>query len=193
MTPEQFFTIEKQIIDAELDADLDSFSQIKKRLLTHSVMDLNEFTRQIIYVILVSGFSQRTAKIIHKKIMDYLMSVSMPTADDLLKIFNNKNKINAIVRVWENKKQYHADYYKLKTLDEKLNYLATLPHIGKITANHLARNLGENVFKRDVWIERLLKKYGENLLEDLSRKTKLPIGYIDVVLWKSCQIGLIKL
>ena len=87
-----------------------------------------------------------------------------------------------------------------------------MPHIWKITANHLARNLGENIVKYDVWIQRLGVKYiGENLEIDnsklnpeikhacdemfahLAQETGLPIGYIDVVLWRSLQQGLIKL
>jgi hypothetical protein len=100
-------------------------------------------------------------------------------------------------------------------LDEKLNYLQRLPHIGKITANHLARNLGEDVVKYDIWIQRLgcvfakrsdladkinnavlcteIKDVCDNMFAHLVRVTNLPRGYIDVVLWKSCQQGLIKL
>ena len=90
-----------------------------------------------------------------------------------------------------------------------------MPHIGKITAHHLARNLGEDVVKYDIWIQRLGALYAGNL--DLQKKidnkkltteiknacddmfacivkeTGLPRGYIDVVLWKACQNGLIKL
>ena len=111
---------------------------------------------------------------------------------NLLSIFNNKNKINAIVKLWNGREVYRDGYYKQGDSKDKLAYLAMLPHIGKITANHLARNLGENVFKKDVWIERLLLKYGDDLLERLERETALPRGYIDVVLWKGCQIGLLK-
>ena len=86
-----------------------------------------------------------------------------------------------------------------------------MPHIGKITANHLARNLGENVVKYDVWIQRLGCKYvNKNFVIDngnlkpeikqacdemfahLAGETGLPIGYLDVVLWKGAQQGLIK-
>ena len=96
-----------------------------------------------------------------------------------------------------------------------------MPHIGKITANHLARNLGENVVKYDVWIQRLgvvfaqqkqnpeckvhsadidngklnpkIKLACDEMFEHLHQETNLPIGYIDVVLWKALQTGLIKL
>ena len=95
-----------------------------------------------------------------------------------------------------------------------MNYLQKLPHVGKITANHLARNLGENVVKYDIWIQRLgvvysgnqaltqkidngnldseIKKACDDMFEHLSKETGLPIGYIDVVLWKSLQNHLIE-
>ena len=69
--------------------------------------------------------------------------------------------------------------------------------------------------KYDIWIQRLGVAYGENsalaqfvdngklnpeikkscdeMFAHLSRETGLPIGYLDVVLWKACQLGLIKL
>lgn len=96
---------------------------------------------------------------------------------------------------------------------DKIKYLSSLPHIGKITANHLARNLGEDVVKYDIWIQRLGAKYAnidyakinngnlsdeikcacDDMFAHLVEATGLPRGYIDVVLWKACQQGLIKL
>jgi hypothetical protein len=229
LTKEFFFDLERRLIDAGLDSDLDSFEVIKARFVgAHSCalkkekISADEFARQVIYVILASGFSQKTAKKKHAEIMDYLVVSRQSSVYDLLKLFNNKNKINAIVRVWQNRAEYRDNYYAIETqntgvipakaginccaaldpvmrrgdaelLNKKLLYLQKLPHIGKITANHLARNLGENVFKRDVWIERLLFKYGENCLEKLAVETSLPIGYVDVVVWKGLQNGFIKL
>ena len=134
--------------------------------------------------------------------------------DTLIQIFNNKNKINAICKIWENRHTLRDNYYELETLDEKLNYLTHLPHIGKITANHLARNLGEDVVKYDIWIQRLgvtfanrpeleqkinngklcddIKDACDKMFAHLCNETGLPRGYIDVVLWKSLQQGIIK-
>jgi hypothetical protein len=190
-----FYNLEAHLIKNGEDADLDSFCAIKQRLKTKELFTPYEFARQAIYVVLASGFSQKTAKRIHCEIMGVLESDKFKgdkLTAVLFSIFHNRNKTSAITKIWENREQYRNDYYKLKSQDEKLKYLSGLPHIGKITANHLARNLGENVFKRDVWIDRLLKEYGEDLIDCLEQETKLPRGYIDVVLWKSCQKGLIK-
>lgn len=207
-----FFKLESQLREMGLDSDDKSFDEIRENLSNPKKLLPDEFASTVAYVILAGGFSQKTAKRIHQIIMQKMPE--NPIVEDLLKIFNNKNKINAIVNVWENRQSFCDVFYKCKTLDDKLNYLQKLPHIGKITANHLARNLGENVVKYDIWIQRLgvvysgnhriaqnidngklnpeIKKCCDNMFEHLEKETNLPRGYIDVVLWKASQNGLIK-
>lgn len=205
-----FFNLDTRLREMSLDSDDKSFDEIRETLSNPPRLSPDDFASAVSYVILAGGFSQKTAKRIHKIIMQ-----KMPAnTGDLLKIFNNKNKINAICKIWDNREQFCDGYYECSSLNEKLNYLQKLPHIGKITANHLARNLGENVVKYDIWIQRLGVLYGGNpelyqkidngkldddikkrcdeMFEHLHKETNLPIGYIDVVLWKSCQNGLIK-
>jgi hypothetical protein len=205
-----FENLDAQLREMGLDSDDKSFDEIKEILSNKPRFSPDEFASIVSYVILAGGFSQKTAKKIHKIIME-----KMPAnTGDLLPIFNNKNKINAIVKIWDNRESYCECFYKCSTLDEKLNYLQKLPHIGKITANHLARNLGENVVKYDIWIQRLgvvyggntalyqkidngkldadIKKCCDDMFEHLHKETGLPIGYIDVVLWKALQNHLIE-
>lgn len=209
-----FFELEKQLSDLGLNSDSENFSVIKERLLNKKPVSEYDFARQAIYVILAGGFSQKTAKKVHNQIMDYLDKNQQPKFDDLFAIFHNKNKITAIINIWENRQKHRDFYYSLTSLDEKLVYLLSLPHIGKITVNHLARNLGEDIVKYDIWIQRLgvkfsgkklhnkidngkldkdVKKACDDMFEFLVIETGLPRGYIDVVLWKSCQNGLIRL
>ena len=142
----------------------------------------------------------------------HLRSENRNLFDVLIKIFNNKNKINAVCKIWNNRVALCDGYYAQRSLDDKLKYLQSLPHIGKITANHLARNLGEDVVKYDIWIQRLgcvfaginlpidnanlspeIKYACDDMFAHLCNETNLPRGYIDVVLWKGLQQGLIKL
>ena len=205
-----FENLDAQLREMGLDSDDKSFDEIREILSNKPRFSPDEFASIVSYVILAGGFSQKTAKKIHKIIME-----KMPAnTGDLLPIFNNKNKINAIVKISDNRESYCDGFYKCSTLDEKLNYLQKLPHIGKITANHLARNLGENVVKYDIWIQRLgvvyvgntalyqkidngkldadIKKCCDDMFEHLHKETGLPIGYIDVVLWKALQNHLIE-
>lgn len=211
-TKNWFFNLDSQLRDMGLDSDDKSFDEIKDILAKPKRLSSEDFANAVAYVILASGFSQKTAKKYHRIIMDKIQENQC--IEELLKVFNNKNKINSIVNVWNNRKLFCDEYYKCKSLDEKLNYLQTLPYVGKITANHLARNLGENVVKYDIWVQRLgvlysgnsalatkinngkldeeIKKVCDDMFERLEHETKLPRGYIDVVLWKSAQNHLIK-
>ncbi|MBP3615997.1 MAG: hypothetical protein J6J27_03725 [Alphaproteobacteria bacterium] len=206
-----FFALEKYLIESGLGADKDSFEIIKERLQNPPCLNAIQFAYEVIYVILASGFKQKIAKQKFFEITKFIESGKDVCLENLISIFGNKNKINAICKVWKNKEKYSNEFYKLDTIDEKLNYLENLPYIGAITKNHIARNLGINKVKYDVWIQRLgialygnekmvvsspldykVQKACDKMFEDISNETKLSIGYIDVVLWKSCQIGLLK-
>lgn len=207
-----FLDLDKELREQGLDSDAHSFDEILARLKNKNPVTSNEFAFECAYVILAGGFSQKTAKKIHAKICENLLAGADVSA--LLKLFNNKNKINAIYKIWQNRNTLCDEYYSRKTLDDKLNFIQTLPHIGKITSHHLARNLGCDIVKYDVWIQRLgvlyagkteffamidngklnpqIKKYCDDMFNHLVSVTNLPRGYIDVVLWKSAQNGLIK-
>ena len=207
-----FLDLEKKLRERGLDSDSKSFDEIREMLATGKHLSPDAFADECFYVILAGGFSQKTAKKIHKVICENLRAGAC--YNDLLKVFNNKNKINAICKIWQNRDALCRDYYAQKTLDDKLSFIQALPHIGKITANHLARNLGCDVVKYDIWIQRLGALYAgkpelfaiidngklnpkikcacDDMFNHLVTQTNFPRGYIDVVLWKSCQNGLIE-
>ena len=203
----EFFALEKKIIESGLGSDLVEFAEIKRRLASPPVLDAEDFAREVIYVILAGGFSQKTAKKLWAKIVE-----ALPKGEDITLIFKNANKTRAIARVWSERARFRDEFYALRADDAegKIAYLATLPHVGKITAHHLARNLGISVVKYDVWIQRLgaaraglpaeavgfplkdeVKAACDEMFAELERATGFKRGYIDVVLWKACQIKLI--
>ena len=212
-TADWFFDLDARLREMGLDSDAQSFDEIRENLSHRRILDADAFAENCVYVILAGGFSQKTAKKIHAQIMDFLR-VRGADFDGLFALFHNKNKINAVCKIWENRAQLRDEYYLQNDTGARVNFLSRLPHIGKITANHLARNLGENVVKYDIWIQRLGALYAGNpaltakidnkklcpeircacdaMFDDLCNQTGLPRGYIDVVLWKSSQVGLIK-
>ena len=188
ITASLFFAVEKYIIDSGIGEDKDSFETIKSRLLNPPVLNAEEFAEECIYVILAGGFRQKIAKRKFGEIMEFINGGSKVCEKNLLPIFGNVNKIRAIVKIWNNRENYRNGFYENKDL----NYLAKLPHIGEITKNHLARNLGFNVVKYDVWIQRLMLVFGDKMFAQLEKSTGLNKGYIDVVLWKACQVEIFK-
>lgn len=211
-TADWFLGLDKQLREMGLDSDAQSFDEIKENLAHRKILASDAFAENCIYVILAGGFSQKTAKKIHAQIMEYIHNHGADF-DGLFAMFHNKNKINAICKIWNGRDEFCRKYYELDNTDARIKYLSKLPHIGRITANHLARNLGEDVVKYDIWIQRLGVLYAQNpalaqkidnkklcpeircacdaMFDDLCAQTKLPRGYIDVVLWKSSQTGLI--
>lgn len=206
-----FFDLDARLRGAGLDSDVQSFDEILQNLRARKIYDADALAGHCVYVILAGGFSQVTAKKIYQKIMESLREFGADY-NRLIELFNNKNKVSAICKIWENRAEICNMYYTLKSLDDRLAYLQKLPHIGKITANHLARNLGEDVVKYDIWIQRLgcafvgkklpidnaklspdVKCACDDMFAHLKRETGLPCGYIDVVLWKSCQVKLISM
>lgn len=222
-----FLNLDSELRARGLDSDAQSFDEILENIRARKICSPDEFASHCIYVILAGGFSQKTAKKIHHKVMEFLMSNAQRAKsniyDELIKIFNNKNKINAVCKIWENRHKFCDEYYLQNSLEDKLKFLQKLPHIGKITSNHLARNLGEDIVKYDIWIQRLgvayatqcakskaqranleqkinngklaleIKSACDDMFAHLVSVTGLPRGYIDVVLWKSLQQGVIKI
>ena len=206
-----FLNLDKTLRDNGLDSDLYSFKEILKRIKDDKFkVSPDEFASCAAYSILASGFKQTTAKEYHKKVMAKLPK--NPHLEDLLKIFENANKMYAIWKIWNNRDKYCADYYKCETLAEKLNFLKKLPNLGNITKDHLARNLGENVVKYDIWVQRLgiiysgnpnlrennanlqpeIKQVCDDMFNHLIKETGFPRGYIDAVLFKAASNGLIE-
>jgi len=206
-----FEQLESKLREMGTDSDYKSFDEIKANIKNRPILPPDEFAATVIYVIMASGFRQKTAKEYHRRIMEKL--AQNPSYDDLLEIFNNDKKIDSIMHVWNNRNEFCTEYYKCASMKDKLAYLKTLPHIGNITVGHLARNLGEDTVKYDIWIQRLgalysqntalyqkvnnanlqpeIKQACEDMFEHIVRETGLPRGYIDVVLFRSCQNGLI--
>ncbi len=208
-----FDGLEAELRARGLDSDDKSFDEIKASLQNRKILSPDEFASTVIYVVMAGGFRQTIAKKCHRKLMEILPTNQ--NVADLLKVYGNTAKVNSIVRIWKNRDSFCNGYYKCETLDEKVNYLRKLPHIGPITSTHLTRNLGENTVKYDIWIQRLgafyagnsamrdkinngklhpdIKAACDDMFAHLEQETGLPRGYIDVVLFKACQNHLIEM
>lgn len=213
ITPSLFYYIQYLLIESENDSDNSSFEEIHKRLYNPKIFTPEEFAEEVFYVICVAGFKQTTAKKMCNKVKDYIKEHQNPQFDDMIKIYGNVNKINAIIKVWNNRVDLQKKFYSLSTPEEKLDFLSKLPHIGNITKYHIARNLGINFVKYDIWIQRLgvalygdeeyvekvsnsrlnpkIKEMCDKMFSTLESQINEKIGYIDVVLWKACQQGLL--
>lgn len=200
----------------DIDQDRVSFSELKELLHNNKIFTPKEFAYETFYVICVAGFKQDYAKKMSQNIIKLIENHNYEiTLEDLAGIYNNKMKVKAIFDVWTNREKYAEKFYSFNNNADKLEFLGTLPHIGNITKYHLARNLGLNFVKYDIWIQRLgVGLYGDESLttkvnnskllpeireacdimfEKIHEETGELVGFIDVVLWRSCQKNLIKI
>lgn len=211
-----FNYLQLKLINLGLDSDRRNFNEIRNILNNQPTFSPEEFAFECFYVVCVAGFKQDYAKAMCNKIISFIKNKNFDFGeDDLLQLYGNKMKVKAIKQIWDNREKYQKDFYNLKNTQEKVDFLGNLPHIGNITKYHLARNLGLNFVKYDIWIQRLgvalygnnsfvdkvnnskllpeIKQYCDIMFEKLHKETGEKVGYIDVVLWRSCQKGLLKI
>lgn len=151
--------------------------------------DADEFASEAIFVICNSGMKNTVARRIYERVM-VALEAGKPARD----AFGHKGKAMAIGTIWLNRAILFDAYMKLRTDDERLEWIAHLPWIGGITKYHLAKNFGVDVAKPDVHLQRLADHHGEavqDLCERLGRETGLKARTIDLILWRACAEGMI--
>lgn len=148
--------------------------------------DADAFAREAIYVICNSGMKNAVAAPIFERCMTALTDGRSAATE-----FGHPGKREAIDRIWLEREELFARY---KASTEPIVFLRTLPWIGEVTSYHLAKNLGADVAKPDVHMERLARRERtttHRLCRRLSRQTGYRIATIDTVLWRACADGLL--
>lgn len=91
--------------------------------------------------------------------------------------------------------EWYAQLLNCNTDMERVEFLDSLPMIGKITKYHLARNLGMDVAKPDVHLVRLMNRFQFDDVQEMCRFvadiTDDRIGTVDVVLWRAANLGFV--
>lgn len=144
------------------------------------------FAEQAVYVICNSGMMNRVAEPIFYRCMDALNRSASATT-----VFGHPGKAAAIDWIWAERDQLFAAYVGA---GDAIAFLRGLPWIGDITSYHLAKNLGADVAKPDVHMERLARQDRTDthkLCARLARQTGYRIATIDTVLWRACADGLL--
>lgn len=148
--------------------------------------DADAFADQAIYVICNSGMSNVVAFGIYERCMTALRA-----GQSAASVFGHPGKRVAIDAIWADRHRLFEGYERSPA---PLDYLRSLPWIGPVTAYHLAKNLGADVAKPDVHLERLAAREGtstEKLCRRLARQTGYRVATIDTVLWRACADGLL--
>lgn len=146
-----------------------------------------QFASEAIYVLINAGLSNRVAAPIFTRCMAAVRSgKSASTA------FGHPGKAKAIDAIW---KRRVALYRKLNKADDLIAFCATLPWTGPITKFHLAKNLGADVAKPDVHLNRLAEPEGvtaQELCDRLATETGYRAATVDLILWRACANNIIQ-
>ena len=180
----QYIQLRQKLIDKGYKREIEWCENVQK------CKDMYEFFAQYIWVVLNAGMRNQIAEVIADKVY-----TALANGVDINTVFGHKGKCKAIMKVKENME----DIYAIITAgaDNRymiIEYLESLPYIGKITKYHLARNLGYDFCKPDRHLIRIAKLYGMNpfeLCNKIASNTGDRIGVVDVVLWRSANLGLI--
>lgn len=144
------------------------------------------FASEVIYVVINAGFSNRVAVPIFEQCMAALQSGQSSKT-----VFGHPGKTDAIDDIW---KRRNSIFRKLNKAEDVVEFCATLPWTGQITKYHVAKNVGADVAKPDVHLNRLAKAEGltaQELCERLSKETGYRAATIDLILWRACADGII--
>ena len=148
--------------------------------------DADEFASRVIYVICNSGMRVTIAGPIAHRCFTAVCGGRSAS-----EVFGHPGKAAAIDAIWQQRESLFQEY---RRVNAKLDFLETLPWIGKVTKHHLAKNLGASAAKPDVHLVRLAngdETTPARLCRRLARLTGYKIQTIDSVLWRACADGIL--
>ena len=146
----------------------------------------DQFAERAIYVICNSGMMNRIAEPIYERCM-----VALHEGRSAATEYGHPGKRAAIDTIWQNRHQLFEQY---QNAPHDVAQLRELPWIGPVTVYHLAKNLGADVAKPDVHIERLARRdrtTSQTLCRRLAKASGYRIATIDTLLWRACADGLL--
>lgn len=119
------------------------------------------------------------------------VSAALKSGRTATEVFGHPGKAAAIDEIWAPLAALFEGYRRASV---KLDFLAELPWIGKITKLHLAKNLGATAAKPDVHLLRLATAEGTTparLCRRLAKQTNYKVQIIDTILWRACADGVL--
>lgn len=157
---------------------------------------------EIIWIILCAGRSAQAARTLERKIWGALRQ-----QQPVVTVFGYKAKARAIERAWQERQQ---DFEALQAIPETevanlLAWCKRLPFIGDDTQYQLAKNLGADVCKPDIWLCRLAGIPDKPrqpvhrrltscmaLCQALAEASGDSVAVVDSLLWLGCNKGVLQ-
>ncbi|MGX5846667.1 hypothetical protein ACWGTO_06260 [Mesorhizobium sp. PL10] len=182
MTLDEYLTYREMV--RELDPE--AFDRVRTKT---PPTDATDFALRVSYVILNSGMRWTVTQDIWSRMKPALLKTGK-----VGETFGHPGKRKAINLVMSNRSELFQTFHSAWDVGsaEVIEFCETLPYVGVITKYHLAKNLGVDTAKPDVWLERVAANSGEDVHELCSRLSQLAgdsVSTVDYVIWKACQQG----
>ena len=182
MNCETYLSLKQQVIDAGYGSEI----QWQQNVTPPGTPE--DFSLECMWVIVSSGMKNKIARIIEQRIKDALLR-GRPVSE----AFHHPGKSAAIQKLWDERDAYFQKFRSVSSQDI-LEFCGSLPWIGPITKNHLAKNCGVDCAKPDRHLIRIADRYNmapQELCENLARETGDRIATVDIVLWRSAELGIV--
>lgn len=162
----------------------------------------SEFYREAAWVILSSGMSVRSVTSVFNKISnaflnwedsEKIVNQGDSCVNQALEHFNHKGKINAILSIIQQVNNIGFEVFRLKLIDNGVEYIQQFSFFGPATSFHLAKNIGMNVVKPDRHLIRLAEALNfstpDKLCKVIANLIDEKMSVVDVVLWRYCVMN----
>lgn len=162
-------------------------------------MDMDEtyFLREVAWVVLSSGMREYVIRKKFPQISEAFFDWKSAKKINLnksgcktraLSIFNNPNKISAIIEISSLIEMESFTFTKERIKNEGVDFIRTLPFMGPATSYHLAKNIGLDVVKPDRHLVRVTEVWGYRTPYEMclaiSKESGDRISVVDIVIWR---------
>jgi 3-methyladenine DNA glycosylase Tag len=164
-------------------------------------LDESTFLREIAWVILTCGmkeviirnrFEAFSSCFFHWSSAQKITENHEKCESSALKIFNNRQKILAILNAADRLNRIGFQKLKKKIEFDPITFLQTFKFIGPVTVYHLAKNIGLPVAKPDRHLVRIAQQANycdvQSFCGDISRLSGDSVPVVDIVFWRFATI-----
>ena len=171
------------------------------RWLTPDGLTRDDFFGQYAYVVLVSGFNASVVQALHPDLegafmaydCDAIAKFPEEVREAALQVIHNEKKMDAIISAAVRLADSDWEEFKAElTGPSSLEFMETLGFVGPANSCFLARNIGLDYAKPDVWMLRVAGEFGYEeshdavfrMVDTIQGATGERPGVIDYILWE---------
>lgn len=178
----QYLQFRKQVVDLDPDA-------MRRAQNKCPPLDATDLAFRVAFVIVSTGMKFTVASSVWIRVKAALIE-NGEVGDS----FRNVKKKAAIDLVFRERDRFFDEFLVAwrDGTEATIEFCRNLPYLGTITKFHLAKNLGIDVAKPDIWLERVAKASAEEvqaMCARLSRQSGDNVSTVDYVIWRACEQG----